>query len=119
LVSSPTELNWEFHEKEYTATELYNILQQAGFINIKLWGQQFNIKGKIKNEVRADLNKLWSNPFARFGRWIQTLLRGRKFDAVLKESVDDFEIIPFKDATESDNLGLNGPFVLLAIAQKH
>lgn len=118
LVSSPTQLNWEYHEKEYTATELYDILHATGFTNIKLWGQQFNVKGKIKNEVRADLNKLWSNPFARFGRWLQTLLRGRKFDAVLKETIDDFEIVPYSSAAESDALALNGPFVLIAVAQK-
>ena len=98
--------------------ELLNILKAAGFCNIQLWGQQFNLKGKIKNEVRADLNKLWSNPFVRFGRWIQTILRGRKFNAVLKETIDDFEIVPFNNAQDLDLLGVQGPFVLIAVAQK-
>jgi ubiquinone/menaquinone biosynthesis C-methylase UbiE len=119
LVSSPTELNWEYHEKEYTPSELLTILQTAGFTNIQLWGQQFNVKGKIKNEVRADINKLWSNPFARFGRWIQTLLRGRKFEAVLKETIDDFEIVRFNSTQEIDAMGVQGPFVLIAVAQKN
>lgn len=120
LVSSPdNNLNWEFHEKEYKAVELYNLLESAGFINIQLFGQQFNIKGTIKNEVRADLNRLWSNPFIRLGRFLQTILRGRKFDPVLKETEDDFEIARFKNAAEIDELGLKGPFVLIAIAEKN
>jgi SAM-dependent methyltransferase len=118
LVSSPEELNWEYHEKEYTATEFYNILQSAGFTNIALFGQQFNLKGKIKNEVRADINRLWSNPLVRFGRWLQAILRGRKFDPVLKETEDDFEIVSYATAADCDKLQLQGPFVLIAIAEK-
>jgi len=118
LVSSPVKLNWEFHEKEYKAVELYQLLESTGFTNIQLYGQQFNLKGKIKNELRADLHRLWSNPFIRLGRFLQTILRGRKFDPVLKETEDDFEIVRFKNAAEIDELGLQGPFVLIAIAEK-
>lgn len=119
LVSSPgNALNWEYHEKEYTAAELYSLLITSGFTNIQLYGQQLNLKGKIKNELRADLNRLWSNPFVRFGKWIQGSLRGRSFNAVLKETIDDFEIIKFDDAADIDRLLLDGPFVLIAIAFK-
>lgn len=119
LVSSPgNNLNWAYHEKEYTSAELYTLMMAAGFVNIQLYGQQFNQKGKIKNEVRADLNRLWSNPIVRFGRWIQKVFRGRKFEPVLKEMIDDFEIVSFQKPEESDKLNLQGPFVLIAVAEK-
>ena len=120
LVSSPDNIiTWEFHEKEYSAKEFYDLLQQAGFINIQLYGQQLSHKGKIKSEIRSDLNQLWSNPLIRFGRWIQEVLRGRKFDPVLKETLDDLEIVAFNNTGESDKMGINGPFVLIAIAEKN
>lgn len=119
MVSSPdNNLNWEYHEREYSASQLYNLLYSAGFINIRLYGQQFTQKGKIKNEIRDDLNRLWSNPAIRFGRWIQKVLRGRKFEPVLKETLDDFEIISFEHPSDCERLALQGPFVLLAIAEK-
>jgi 2-polyprenyl-3-methyl-5-hydroxy-6-metoxy-1,4-benzoquinol methylase len=76
LVSSPEGLNWDYHEKEYTATELQQMLHRACFSKIDLFGQQFTIKGKLKMEMRADLNRLWSNPFVRLGKWLQSTLRG-------------------------------------------
>ena len=119
LVSSPDNiLNWKYHEKEYTAFEFYNLLHEVGFINIQLYGQQFNLKGKIKNEMRADLNRLGSNPFIRFGTWIQKILRGRNFGPMLKETIDDFEIVSYKQPEDCDSLGLAGPFVLIAVAEK-
>ena len=119
LVSSPgNNLNWEYHEKEYAAAELQSLLQEAGFVNIQMYGQQFNLKGKIKNEVRSNLNRLWSNPFVRLGRWLQAAFRGHSFEPVLKEAIDDFEIVHFANASESDALGMQGPFVLIAIAEK-
>lgn len=118
MVTSPELLNWEFHEKEFTAAEFLNLLQQEGFVNIKLFGQQFNLKGKIKNEIRADLNRLSSNPLVRLGRWIQLKLRGHDFVPVLKETIDDFEIVSYQQPEDCDSLGLAGPFVLIAVAEK-
>ena len=118
LVSSPDELNWEFHEKEYTPQELYDILQLTGFRNIEIYGQQYNLKGKIKNELRGELNKLWSNPFSRIGRWLQSKLRGYKLQPVLKETIDDFEIVHYEDLEKCVVQGRNGPFVLIATGVK-
>lgn len=119
LVSSPDNiLNWAYHEKEYTASAFFNLLLSAGFKNIQLYGQQFNQKGKIKNEIRADLNRLWSNPLVRVGRYLQKVFRGINFEPVLKETIDDFELISFKDSSDCDRLNLQGPFVLIAIAEK-
>lgn len=118
MVSSPDSLEWEFHEKEYTAAEFYGLLASSGFSNIKLFGQQLNLKGKIKNEIRSDLNRILSNPFVRAGAWIQQKLRGTQRKPALKETTDDFEIISFENPAASDNLGKEGPFVLLAVAEK-
>jgi SAM-dependent methyltransferase len=117
-VSSPQELNWEYHEKEYTATELFESLSAAGFKNISLYGQQFNMKGIIKNEVRGELNRLFSNPFVRAGMWIQSKLKGHSFGPVLKECIDDFEIAAYNNPSVCEEKGLAGPFVLIAVAQK-
>ena len=119
LVSSPgNKLDWEYHEKEYTAGEFYNIIKEAGFSNIRLFGQQLTPKGKLKSEIRSDLNRLWSNPMVRFGRWLQKTFRGRTFEPVLKETADDLEIVPFHNHHDSDSLGTHGPFVLIAVAEK-
>ncbi|MES2848586.1 MAG: methyltransferase domain-containing protein [Bacteroidota bacterium] len=117
-VSSPEELNWEYHEKEYSATEFFEVLSQAGFKNIQLYGQQYNLKGKIKNEVRGDLNKLFSNPFVRAGRWLQGRLKGHTNTPILKETIDDFEIVRYNEPADCERLGINGPFVLIAVAEK-
>lgn len=117
-VSSPEVLNWEYHEKEYLATEFFDVLSQAGFKNIQLYGQQYNIKGKIKNEVRGDLNRLFSNPFVRAGQWLQAKLKGHKNIPVLKETIDDFEIVKYNEPADCELLGINGPFVLIAVAEK-
>ncbi|MEN9571254.1 MAG: hypothetical protein RL172_2485 [Bacteroidota bacterium] len=116
-VSSPTELNWAYHEKEYTAAELMALLLAAGFNNICLYGQQFTAKGQLKNEIRADLNRLHSNPFIRIGKWIQRL-KGHPPQPVLKETLDDFELVTFNDAAACDAKGINGPFVLIAVCSK-
>lgn len=117
-VSSPEQLNWEYHEKEYTASELYDCLQKAGYKNIQLFGQQFNLKGKIKNEVRGELNSLFSNPFVRAGVWLQAKLKGYKPKAVLKETIDDFEIVSYQNPGDCESKGTDGPFVLIAVAVK-
>lgn len=118
LVSSPgNNLNWEFHEKEYTPTELVDILRDTGFRDVQLYGQRLSFKGKLKNEIRADINSLWSNPFVRFGRWIQEKTRGRSITATLKQNIDDFEIVAFSPE-ECEKLLVNGPFVLIALASK-
>lgn len=117
-VSSPEELTWEYHEKEYTATELFDSLLSAGFKNVALYGQQFNTKGIIKNEIRGELNRVFSNPFVRAGMWLQSKLKGHSFGPVLKETIDDFEIAPFNTPAECEAKGMTGPFVLIAVAEK-
>lgn len=118
LVSSPDgNLKWEYHEKEYKAKELLKILKEAGFADIELYGQRFTSLGKLRKQIRAELNILYSNPFSRAGRWIQKVLKKRKFFAVLPEQQEDFEIVKY-NLTDLDSDGINGPFVLIAICKK-
>lgn len=117
-VSSPQQLNWEYHEKEYTASELYTCLEEAGYKNIRVYGQEFTMKGKIKNEIRGDLNRLFSNPFVRAGLWLQAKLKGYKPMPVLKETIDDFEIVSYECPADCEAKGTDGPFVLIATAFK-
>jgi len=119
LVSSPDgQLNWEFHEKEYTVEELIGILSSTGFRNISVWGQQMTMIGKMRDQFRAELNKVNSNPFMRMGRKIQQLFKGYKFSAVLPEQAEDFEIAAYNEPDEITRLGKSGPFVLIAICEK-
>lgn len=117
-VSSPDTLDWEYHEKEYTATEFLQLLEQAGFREVRLFGQQYSLKGQLKRELRGDLNRLFANPFVRAGVWIQRVFRGYKPLPVLCETLDDFEIRAFPTPAECESLEQNGPFVLLAVATR-
>jgi SAM-dependent methyltransferase len=118
-VTSPGgKINWAFHEKEYTAAELTEALVTAGFTDIQFYGQRFNQRGKLKNEIRAELNILYSNPFQRIGRFFQTALKRRKFGPILKETTEDLEIVPFKDPYSCDSLKADGPFVLIVVTTK-
>lgn len=119
LVSSlDGKLNWEFHEKEYTAKELAELLQRKGFNDITIYGQQFTSLGLLRQQIRAELYRINSNPFSRLGKWIQQTFRKVTFNAVLPEQVGDFEIIEYACLNDIDNLGSKGPFVLIAVCKK-
>ena len=110
---------WEYHEKEYSARELVGLLQAAGFRDIRLWGQDYTAIGRLRDQVRAELNRIHSNPLFRVGRLLQRVLRGYPARwAVLAESPDDFAITPITCDQDVDGLGKRGPFVLLAVARK-
>jgi SAM-dependent methyltransferase len=119
LREGSTKEQWEYHEKEYSAREFVGLLQVAGFRDVNLWGQNYTAIGHLRDQVRAELNRIHSNPLFRIGWLLQWLLRGyppRR--AVLPESSDDFRITPITCAEEADGLGKAGPFVLLATAHK-
>ena len=110
---------WEYHEKEYSAHELIDLLQAAGFHDVKFWGQDYTPIGRLRNQVRAELNRIHSNPFCRAGRLLQRVLRGHPTRwAALPESSDDFAITPITGYEDVDALGKHGPFVLLAVAHR-
>ena len=119
LVSSPdNKLNWEFHEKEYAPKELIGILQQAGFDDIKIYGQQFTSIGKLRQQIRGELNSLNFNPLIKLGKWVQKSFRGRKFKTVLPEQEGDFEIMEYLNIENINRKGIDGPFVLVAVCKK-
>ncbi len=110
---------WEFHEKEYSAAEFVELLERARFGAIQLWGQQYTPIGRLRDQVRAALNRIHSNPFFRLGRLLQRVLRGHPMNfAALPESLDDFSLEPYCRAEELDSLGEAGPFVLVAAASR-
>lgn len=118
FVSSPGGLNWYFHEKEYTPVELIKFLSDAGFSQINIYGQQMTAIGKLREQVRSELNRINSNPYMRLGRMIQRIIKDHKFPAVLPEQRDDFEMKLYRNPQEIMALGLGGPFVLIATCTK-
>jgi ubiquinone/menaquinone biosynthesis C-methylase UbiE len=119
-VTSPDrKVEWAFHEKEYRASELVELVQTAGFKNIRLFGQTYSSLGLLRNEMRKELNRLHHNPWIRLGKWMQRKTRGIDSSyVVLPEQVEDFEMIKFADPQECEKMLSEGPFVLIAVAQK-
>jgi 2-polyprenyl-3-methyl-5-hydroxy-6-metoxy-1,4-benzoquinol methylase len=117
LVTSPGgDIAWAFHEREYRSGELAALLRAAGFGDLELYGQQWTTMGRLRNELRGELNTIRSNPFFRLGASIQRRLRGRDIGPPLPEQPDDFEFVRYESAGAIDALGTDGPFVLVAVA---
>jgi SAM-dependent methyltransferase len=109
---------WDFHEREYTASELVSMLAAAGFRGVTLYGQRVTAIGRLRGEVRGELNLLRFNPFNRLGLWVQRVVRGRPRPLpALPERLDDFEIAALESASKCDAMGEGGPFVLIAVAR--
>jgi SAM-dependent methyltransferase len=109
--------DWHFHEKEFEAKEFIDLLKNTGFDNIKLMGQKYSLIGTLRTDLRHEINVLRSNPFSRFGMWLQSKLKNRKFEFPLSEKLEDFEIIEYT-VKECTQLQKDGPFVLIAVCQK-
>lgn len=118
IISGPEGRDWQYHEKEYTPDELLELLKESGFTEVELYGQRLTALGKFREQMRAEFNTLYSNPFIRFGRSIQKMFRGHKFSAVLPEQPEDIEIKKYSDIADFYNEGLNGPFVLIAVTKR-
>lgn len=72
----------------------------------------------LRGQIRFEINRLNSNSFMRFGKLIQKVLRGHKSSSVLCEQTGDFRIKKYTKPEEIIELGLNGPFVLIATCKK-
>lgn len=119
LVSSPEgKLNWEYHEKEYNPNELSQLLLNEGFKDITMYGQHATVIGNLRKQFRGELNRIYSNPFVRLGKFIQKILRGHKYSAILPEKPGDFEMKLYKNPSDIIDMGLDGPFVLIAVCEK-
>lgn len=118
-ISSPDGVvNWEFHEKEYTALEMVSLLKDHGFKDISVYGQQYTQIGKFRMQIAGYFNTLNSNPFIRLGRWIQKSIRGLDVNSTVNEELEDFEIVKYQNTEEIDCMKTDGPFVLIALAYK-
>ena len=118
-VTSPAgNVTWKFHEKEYNAEEMVSLVSKAGFSDLKIFGQQYNQYGRLKNLIRSDLNKFNSNPFVRIGKWLQQKLKNHSFGAILPEEEEDMEIIEYPDSKEILEKKTSGPFVLIVTCKK-
>ena len=106
-----------FHEKEYTPGEFYDLIKNVGFSDIKLYGQQFTNIGKLRNNIRHELNILNSNPFQRIGMWFQSKIRKYEYEYPLPEHLEDFEIIEYS-INECEKMGKSGPFTLIITSVK-
>lgn len=119
-VTSPDrKVDWKYHETEYTASELVEMVRQSGFKNIQLYGEKYTSIGLLRNEFRKELHRLHHNPFVRFGKWIQNIVRGLKTNyAVLPEREDDFYFKFYDNPKSCEMEGLDGPFVLMIVCEK-
>jgi SAM-dependent methyltransferase len=118
IVSSKENLQkWEFHEKEYTPDEFYTILQNTGFLNIQLFGQELTSIGKLRKQFRSELNTILSNPFIRIGQLLQRIFKRHIFSTPLPEQLEDFDVVYYKNHLSID-ASVNGPFVLIAVCEK-
>jgi 2-polyprenyl-3-methyl-5-hydroxy-6-metoxy-1,4-benzoquinol methylase len=110
---------WEFHEKEFTASEFESLLRSAGFRDISLFGQCKTAFGRLREDIRAELHVLRTNPFLRLGRLLQRLRHPgyEQLPPPLPERAEDFEITPFESAQACDAEGTAGPFVIIATAR--
>jgi ubiquinone/menaquinone biosynthesis C-methylase UbiE len=103
---------WQFHEKDYTPLVLEDILKRHGFADVKIMGQGMSESGMLRQDVRGELNKIYSNPFMRMGSFLQKTLKNHKQRAILPESISDFVLI------EPDDVEGRSCFVIIAVATK-
>ena len=116
LVNPSTD--WECHLHEFDAAALEALLREAGFEEVRLHGQYLTAVGRLRQQMRAEVNRVRFNPFWRLGAWLQRVLgRGLPLTPPLPEQPEDFEIRPL-DAATAAREGAGGPFVLLATARK-
>ena len=110
--------DWDFHERDFDAHEFEQLLREAGFSNLRLYGQSLNALGRLREQMRAEVHRIRFNPIMRLGTWIQTRIRQLpKVPPALPEQIEDFDISPSK-ADEIRAKGKDGPFVIVAVATK-
>jgi SAM-dependent methyltransferase len=111
--------DWKFHHQEFSAVEFEELLRAADFSDVALFGQRKTSFGRLRDDLRAELNLLRSNPFFRLGRILQRLRHPgyERLTAPLPERAEDFEITPIHNAETCDAEGTAGPFVIVAVAR--
>jgi len=88
--------DWVYHEREFTAVELEELLAAHAFTEFAFSGQRLTALGRLRMDIRGELNQLRSTPFVRLGFWLQRKLgRLAKLGPALPGRLDDFEIVPY------------------------
>jgi len=110
---------WEFHEQELTAPEFESVLASAGYRELSFFGQRKTGFGRLRDDIRAELHLLHTNPFFRLGRLLQRLRHPSygRLPPALAERAEDFEITRIDSAEVCDAQGPAGPFVIIATAR--
>lgn len=118
LVSSTSGVvNWDFHEKEYTPDEFYQMLVTAGFKDLQLFGQKFSEIGRLRDDIKKTMNAVTSNPFFRLGRFLQKIKGIKLNDSILHEKENDFSIMKYQKKEIAEQKS-SGPFVLIIVCNK-
>ena len=116
-VSSPDQLNWDFHEVEYTPLELRDKLQNASFTNLSFFGQSTSELDKVINNIKNEFDKLSFNPLIRLGKFIKKVTgREIKKSKILDSSL--FYSIQEEDVQYLESLGSFGPDVTIVVCKK-
>ena len=93
------------HVAEYTVVEFESLLR-SHFAEVQITGQHWTAAAKA-------MNVLWSNPFVRFGRWLQRI-RGHRLDS--------HWMGPMSPPTEGDLVmspyNLESAYVLMAVCRQ-
>lgn len=115
FVTSPNGLEWDFHEVEYSPYEFDKVLSSVNFKSKKFFAQEKSALGEFKSQIIGELNKIKSNPFFRFGRFLQ-IIKGSYVKEELFENSADYEIKE-QELEYLELRGLKGPDVLIAICE--
>lgn len=108
---------WDFHEREYDPEEFVALAQEAGFSEVRLFGQSLTPLGRLRADVRAELYRIQQNPAVRIGNRLR-IWRGRApWPPPLPELETDSQFEPFDSAAACSALGVEGPFVLAVVAR--
>lgn len=120
LVTSPSgKRHWKYHEKEYSPSELMELVSNEKFKEIRLFGQQFTAIGEIRNQRRNEYHRLYKrNLFLRAIRKIKFMISRKKNRVHLAEQIEDFECKEYNSIKAIEELGKQGPFVLMVVCKK-
>ena len=123
IVSTPNPLvsgnrDWTYHVHEPRPSELVQMMRRAGLEEVRLFGQSLNAIGRLRREVRAEMQSLRHNPLARLGFAVQGVVRGLALQPALPERADDFEFIEYATPDACESAGADGPFVVLAVGRR-
>jgi len=109
--------DWEFHERDFNAGEFEEILTNADFCRLDFHGQYMNSLGRLREQIRAEANRIRFNPSFRLGAWLQKRLRNHHLPPPLPEQIEDFEMHS-ASPEEIRRQGKHGPIAIIVVAAR-